>query len=389
MDFGVHTHLHRANESLRKESKMGTRFHWIALCAMVLAVLASSGCAPPGPPPTVIPSPTVTPPTSPPLTPNPQWGIAWSTDFRIHSAPPIQTTQMAAGTGATWDRWTFEWPRIEFTSAQELYFVNENYADPAESWNYNLAVGNDKTAGLKILGVLNGIPEKKYLVRTEGQERGTIQGLDNPPFVEGHPNPNNPWAYFVYGVTSQYADSVDAWEIGNEADDLWMRNFPVTPETYLKALRVACQIIAQTDPGAPILLGSPTYGEAWNALVTGKLGPPPEEASWYYQVVNLLLKDSEARNCISAAGLHVYGNPMHSYTLVTALSEWLDKEVWLTETGKQHPVDAIPGDANTDNESNCPKDPNTGRNAFPCGTTAEQASYIIRNFATCAITCLF
>ncbi len=340
---------------------------------MLLVAVLLSACAPSTPTPTATPPPTEPPrPTPVPVIPNPQFGICWSADFRIHSTPP---THEAARVGATWDRWTFEWPRIEFTSTQELFFVNENYPDPSESWNYDKAVREDSAAGLRILGVLNGIPEKKYFVPL-AEGRGTIQGLDEPPFVNGDPNPHNPWAYFVYHTTSRYADLVDAWEIGNEADDLYHRNFPLTPEEYIKALRVACQVIAQTDPGAPILLGSPQHTEAWETLAKGG-------DTWYGKILELLKIDDNAdvKDCITAAGLHVFGAPTQTYTLTAALSGRLGKEVWLTETGKQHPEGAIPGDPATDADTNCPKDPNTGQNAFPCGTTAQQATYIIRNFA--------
>lgn len=317
---------------------------------------------------TIVPFPAPTPgPTTTPFPAalqNPRFGIAWSSSF-YNSQRVALPTGKAIEAGATWDRWPIPWPIVEPNADGHFRWVHEDL-------NFFLAATRDQPRwfdpastdpALKILAVLTGIPDDYTLAR-EGRIEGIV-GLDEPVFLAGGEiNPENRWGHFVYQVSSTFGGVVDAWEIGNEM------NLP--PAVTVRVVRVACRVLAATDPTAETLLGAPEHlaalqtaqeqDTAYRALLT--------------EMATAVREDESLRNCVRGLALHIYERPEHSYYIVTRIADltaalgWRPA-LWITETGVQHPDRDEPGRAYP---GQCRE---TG---FRCVSDEEQASYLIQQY---------
>lgn len=158
-----------------------------------------------------------------------------------------------------------------------------------------------------------------------------------PPLVNGAPNPNNPWAMFVYHTSQRHSGRVNAWEIFNEHeagfDSGWdpgcncetaiTYTYLPPPIVYAQLVRDAIAVIQATNPGEPTVLGGAWLADA-NAIATeGKSG-------WYSLVLDELARKSGG---LDNVGLHAYGQPRLSYNLITGLQARTTLPFWLTETG--------------------------------------------------------
>ena len=322
---------------------------------------------------------------------------------------PQPPSSEAPAAGATWDRWPFEWTRIEYElNSQDLHYIQDPFTpNITESWNYDTAVLADKSAKLNILGILDTIPEDKYFIEVPSAPKygemdsayplGTIKDLDKTPYFLNNnvdtPNPANPWAYFVARTVNVYRrddkGKIKIWEIANEPTDPGPPyHFRLTPQSYLEAVQVACDVIHQIDPTAKIMLGSPSDRQAAWTLIDDK-------ANWYKDVLDELLNGGDyagVRQCVGIFGFHMYGKLQASADLTTNLAAKLavaripEKDIWLTEVGMQHPAlpsgaQVIPGSIEDNVDLNCPpNDTDTGP-AHACGTTDVQAAYVIEQFA--------
>jgi hypothetical protein len=314
------------------------------------------------PPPT--PGPTTTPYAA--ALQNPRFGIAWSSSF-YNSQRIGLLTGKAIEAGATWDRWPIPWPMIEPNTDGHFRWVHEDL-------NFFLAATRDRPryfetqagTSLKILAVLTGIPEE-YKVVQEGWIN-SITGLDEPVFLASQEiNPANRWGQFVYQTASTFGGVVDAWEIGNE------REFLLSPLAHARAMEVACQVLATTDPTAEVLLGAP---EHLIALQTAQ-GKPTNYRTLLETLVAKIQDSSDLRTCIGGLALHIYERPMHSHYIISRIADltsdlgW-QPALWITETGVQHPDRDDPGRS----------DPDLCRETgFPCVSDEEQASYLIQQYA--------
>lgn len=314
-------------------------------------------------PPT--PGPTTTPYAA--ALQNPRFGIAWSSSF-YNSQRVSLLTGKAIEAGATWDRWPIPWPVVEPDADGHFRWVYEDL-------NFFLAATRDRPRyfetqaedpSLKILAVLTGIPEE-YKVVQEGRITG-IAGLEEPVFLASREiNPANRWGQFVYQVSSTFGTVVDAWEIGNENE------LPLPPPAYARAMEVACQVLATTDPTGEVLLGAP---EHLIALRTAR-----GEQTNYRTLLEILAakvrSSDNLHTCIGGLALHVYERPTHSHYIISRIADltsdlgW-QPEVWITETGVQHP----------DRDDPRRPDPALCREtSFPCVSDVEQASYLIQQYA--------
>lgn len=157
---------------------MPTRVRFVIVYAVMIlwSTLIASGCSNPTLTPTLTLTPTPglgtpTPAPKPPtVVPNEQFGITWSTNFRTRDVLPQPPSGEAPAAGAAWDRWPFEWTRIEGDFAQpgDLYFSRDCSSGACgpnvgveESWDYDAATAADQSAGLHIVGILDTIPETK------------------------------------------------------------------------------------------------------------------------------------------------------------------------------------------------------------------------------------
>ncbi|MDW7992260.1 MAG: two-component regulator propeller domain-containing protein [Anaerolineae bacterium] len=192
-----------------------------------------------------------------------------------------------------------------------------------------------------------------------------------PPLVNGKPNPANPWATFIYFVSQHHRNRVNAWQIFNELESGFPSGWdpdcncetPITytylppPIVYTWLVSDAIAVLEVTNPGDPIVLGSPLTDDAWD-LAKGTTG------RWYDQVLGAL-KQYGVEGRLSAIGLHSYGEPRLSYELVTRLQHNTRLSFWLTETGLHI------GEPNKEGE--CPS-------RLPCGSAEEQAAYVIQQY---------
>ena len=326
---------------------------------------------------TVVPFPEPTPgPTTTPFPAAPQnarFGIAWSSSF-YNSQRVALPTGKAIEAGAAWDRWPIHWYMVEPNADGHFRWVHQDL-------NFFLAATRDRPRwfdpastdpALKILVVLTGIPNGYTLTR-EGRVEGIV-GLDKPVFLAGDGpvriNPENRWGYFVYQATSTFGNVVDGWEIGNEGD------FPLPPAAYVKAMEVACQVIATTDPTAKVLLGAPEHPIS---LETAR-GGETTYSVLLAALATAVQGNESLRACISGLALHVYVRPDYSTYVVSRIADltaahgW-QPALWITETGVQHPDRDEPGRARPDQ---CRE---TG---FHCVSDEEQASYLIQQYALTA-----
>jgi len=295
----------------------------------------------------------------------------------------------AKPTGATWDRWTIDWSRVESGCDQQFTWTFENL-------DYALGIPKAHAQSLNVVAVLRGAPGC-YLDMSSGHF--SLAGLGNlgeSVFdANGQIKQNNSWARYVYEVATTYGEYIDAWEIFNEIDheNEWVPNTdPETKETlpwyapemntpegrefYLRVLEVASEVLRHVDKTQTdkIILGSPLISSAVDAATN--------ENSWYRLFLQQI--GGTYAHTFDAIALHAYGRPKNTYLAIRGV-RWFDrlneKPIWMTETG----VVA----AGTQEEPNYPPnfpehnscggslDPNHGQ---PCGDDTEMASYVIQQY---------
>ncbi|MGB9777053.1 MAG: hypothetical protein ACPL7C_11025, partial [Anaerolineae bacterium] len=299
--------------------------------------------------------------------------------------------QLARESGATWDRLPMWWHEIQVSDSQlhpEVYddvLAREplTYVLAVLTSRYPRAVDLDAACvrAVRAARKTGTLPPEQYgdgkygfCVTYKGYDydygSNSFRHCEPPLLEDGTPNPANPWAVFVYTTTQYYRDRVHAWEIFNEIEpgfesgwDPDEGNTPITitylppPEVYAALIRDAIVILQQTNPGDPIVLGSPLTEDAW-ALAKGSDG---SDRSWYNKVLQEL-----RWALLSALGLHSYGEPRLSYELITRLQHKTPFPFWLTETGLHV--------GQTDWNGNCPSE-------LPCGSEEEQAAYVVQQYA--------
>jgi hypothetical protein len=154
--------------------------------------------------------------------------------------------------------------------------------------------------------------------------------------VDGHINPENYWASYVYTVAKHFDGSdptlrVDAWEIWNEPD--WDYFWNGSPQEYCQLLKVGYKAIkgedgaAGANPDATVLFGGILY---WG------------ERDFYKQVFDCLAADPEAAQhnyYFDVMSVHFYSRSDNTYDEVNLVKNEMvargiaDHPIWLTETG--------------------------------------------------------
>lgn len=349
------------------------------LLAVMFLVVAGSITACESPLPA--PSP---PPLSLPVS-NEQFGLA-AVVIRESGMTP-ELSRLARESGAGWDRFPIWWHEVQ-TVEHQLHPGIYDHLLAQEPLSYVLAVLTSRYPGAVSLdpecvrvvrrAYLEGErpPERygdgkygfcvTYAGYTYSYESGKILYREPPLLENGEPNPANPWAVFVYSTTLHYRDRVHAWELFNETEPgfqsgwdpekgetPFIATYLPPPLVYTALISDAITIIQHTNPGDPIILGSPLSEDAWN-LAKGV----SQDRGWYSQVLTGLNNTP-----LSAVGLHAYGEPRLSYEMITRLHNRTPFPFWLTETG----LHIGEPDAN----GNCPS-------RLPCGNEEEQAAYVVQ-----------
>ncbi|MFN8563627.1 MAG: fibronectin type III domain-containing protein [Anaerolineae bacterium] len=267
--------------------------------------------------------------------------------------------------GVGWNRWPLYWNSIETSPG-------------GYDWSaYDQVVSNDLRYGLRSDAILLGIPGQHY-------DGGRIRGLSEPIFSDGSdapgggklPNPNNPYASFVYAAVMRYkpggtlaaqrgwgADQgIRVWEAWNEPDLPQFWSAPM--QDYARLLKVTYLIVRQADPLARVMFGGLAYiipGD-YLAGTLALIAQDPDRGAynWYFDMV----------------AVHSYTDARRSGRLIADVKEvlasyGLDRPVWLNESGV--PVwDDYPGPTWTANQP-------SGR--MYRGTMEEQALYMIESTA--------
>lgn len=249
-----------------------------------------------------------------------RFGFAWASSFY---QPVLDTgkVNLAREAGATWDRWDFRWGLIENSpGVYEFDYAEIPQSEgPPLRMNYAGAVDHDNSAGLQIVGILQGSwsPHAGY-------------GIDE-------------WRAYVEATVARFGNDVDAWEIGNEYGLPLDVDSGMTPELYQEVVAATCEVLTGNgQSGKPILLGAPddvaAIGTAaLEAGISGDYDDPKGYIEQYRTILSIMGKNAY---CVNGISVHAYGRPELSYWSAYWIYQralnygWSpDTGVWLTETG--------------------------------------------------------
>ncbi|MEP7292296.1 MAG: hypothetical protein ABI835_10955, partial [Chloroflexota bacterium] len=268
--------------------------------------------------------------------------------------------------GAGWNRWPLYWNAVETSPG-------------GYDWSgYDPLIANDVRYGLHTDAIFLGIPSHQF-------EAGRMRGIYEPAFSDGTdtpgnktPNPNNPYAAFVYQAVMRYKpggalagqlgwqpdQGIRVWEAWNEPDLSMFWSGSV--QDYARLLKVTYLVVRQADPLAQVMFAGLAYIDPnWNDYLARTLmiierDPQRDAYNWYFDI----------------AAVHSYTDAERSWSVVRWMKQvlaayGLSRPVWLNESGV--PVwDDYPGPTWTAGSPG-------GRQYR--GTQAEQALYVIESTA--------
>ncbi|MEO8396445.1 MAG: hypothetical protein ABI700_25855, partial [Chloroflexota bacterium] len=227
--------------------------------------------------------------------------------------------------GAGWNRWPLYWSSIV-----------------TETWvNYDKLVANDVRYGLRSDAIFLGTPGQYA-------DGGSIRGLYEAIFSDGsdtpgigkQPNPDNPYASFVYSAVMRYkpggvlarqlgwrADQgIRVWEVWNEPDLGMFWGGSV--EDYARLLKISYLIVRATDPLAQVMFAGLSFNNPsvndYLLRTLAVIAQDPQRATynWYFDI----------------AAVHSYTSAERSGRMVKRMKQdlaayGLDRPVWLNESG--------------------------------------------------------
>jgi hypothetical protein len=164
---------------------------------------------------------------------------------RFGAIDTFDNPQAATQLGAGWTRVRFPWADMQ----------------PNDSGQWNTSFFTDEqlnrelAAGREVVGLIVNTPPWAL-------EDGNVPGVPSGLYLR-EDDPNNVWATFVRRLVSQYAGRIDHWIIWNEPD-IWEPSYPgrtwgSDEKDFLQLLRVAYNVIKQTNPNATVHLSAFTY----------------------------------------------------------------------------------------------------------------------------------
>lgn len=269
--------------------------------------------------------------------------------------------------GAGWNRFPLYWNGVERTPSEFDWTAYDN------------VIAGDVRWGLQSNVILLGIPDFH-------RDGGVPRGLNEPVFADGSndpapgkaPNPNNPYANFVFQAVLRYKpggylaqalgwfpeQGVRVWEAWNEPDLSLFWTGGV--EAYARLLQVTYLAARAADPQAGVMFAGLAYIN-------------PEQDDWLDRTLAVLARDPNRERYnwyFDIAAVHSYSSaPRSGYVVTRAKSTLarygLDRPVWLNESGV--PVwDDYPGPTWAGN------DPAARQYR---GTMAQQAAYMVQSTA--------
>ena len=181
-------------------------------------------------------------------------------------------------------------------------------------------------AGREVVGLIVNTPPWAL---DDGNIPGVPNGLTLPD-----DDPNNVWAAFVRKIVGQYAGRINHWIIWNEPD-IWEPSYPGRTwggdeKDFFQLLRVAYNVIKQTNPNATVHLSAFTY--YWDT----NYGRTP----FFTRLLDEMVKDraaAEHNYYFDVASANLYFRTDNIYDLIAwhhqqMLAHGFDKPLWLTET---------------------------------------------------------
>ena len=164
---------------------------------------------------------------------------------RFGAIDTFDNPQAATQLGAGWTRVRFPWADMQ----------------PNDSGQWNTSFFTDEqlnrelAAGREVVGLIVNTPP--WALEDSG-----VPGVPSGLYLR-EDDLNNVWATFVRRIVSQYAGRIDHWIIWNEPD-IWEPSYPgrtwgSDEKDFLQLLRVAYNVIKQTNPNATVHLSAFTY----------------------------------------------------------------------------------------------------------------------------------
>lgn len=282
--------------------------------------------------------------------------------------------------GAGWTRWTVQWFNMQPNPGD----FNIHYFRDGQGQSILEAAVQ---SGTKVAAMVLGTPE--WAAVTPGLKTGTSvpRGLDRPVFVNGQPNPENPWGAYMFQLADTFKGLLDVFEIWNEVEipttgsNSLYHTWAGTPAEYYQLLKVASQAAKAANPNARIVTSPYAY---FRDKEEGKGASLP----WFEGFAAAVRSDPARASVFDVFALNLYRNAhdlwdrMHG--AVPQAAETADrigyrarlqaigagdKPIWVTEINSMPYDDPVPG-----------WDPTVRYDYFRI-TLDDQASYILQAYA--------
>lgn len=217
-------------------------------------------------------------------------------------------------TGAGWTRWTVQW----FNVQQQPGDLNVHYFRDNRGQSILERQVND---GMKVAAMVLGTPE--WAAEVPGLKTGTSvpRGLYAPTMVGMEPNPENPWAVFMFNLAKSYAGLMDVFEIWNEVEiptggsNAQYNTWAGTAEQYYQLVKVAAEAAKSANPNAKIITSPYSYfkdgeeGKGVNPEMP-HLGPLTNQFLPFWDEFERSVKaDPGASALVDGIALNLYRNP--------------------------------------------------------------------------------
>jgi len=286
-------------------------------------------------------SPSLTSAEPPPL--NPPGG---QSQGRFGIVEAYEAPNLAAASGAQWERLFFWWNQVQPTGPQD-WKLDKIIPDQK--------IDAERQRGMTLVGLLGNPPSW-----------ATRNGSVPANLSSGVTDPQNYWAGFVSKMVKQYAGRIDYWIVWNEPDidagGSWS-TWAGSEEEYYQMLKAAYLAAKAANPAAKIIFGGTTF---WADSLVGRklflervleravLDPTARANNYYFDIVNL----------------HIYSKSQDMYDIPQSYREVLssygiEKPIWIGESN------VVPW--------------NDPAASLPPGgyraTLEEQASFVIQGFA--------
>jgi len=284
--------------------------------------------------------------------------------FGVNEA--FKAMKFGVRSGAGWTRWTVQWFNVQPSAptSPTNAGLNDHYFRDNRGQSVLEAQIN---AGLKVAFMVLGTPE--WAAETPGLKTGTSvpRGLYTPTMVGGAPNPENPWAVFMFNLARSYGNLCEWFEIWNEVEiptggsNAVYNTWAGSAADYYQLVKVASEAAKSGHPNAKIVTSPYSY---FKDVEEGKGQTLP-----FWDAFSTAVSAGGAQ-VFDAVALNLYRNPHDLWDRVWGGIPELDqrvdrvgfkkrladmgatgKQLWLTEVNAMPYDDGVPGwDPNAKND---------------------------------------